>query len=827
MANPDHLALLDRGVEAWNAARREASDLPDLESADLSGRNLSGVNFCYANLQGANLQGCNLEGANLSEAWLEKADLRNARLAHAYLNGATITRWRLEGATLVDPDEYLGDSAQFAALLNGRESWKDFVHKNQYDLYPELPLNVVLTKLERTQRRLAQAQSESKTIVDSLAPIRSDDPFDDLFSSHIVHDLPDETHRMRLLESVEEWNRWRRENPSIKPQLNRVDLTGAELEGANLERADLSGTILVGANLNSANLEQADLSGAILAGANLKFAKLERAMLIKVDLTGAELEGANLASADLSGAILVGANLNYAELSANLCDAMLCWSDLQDANAMSALFDNADLTGANLTHTRLSNASFEGANLTGANLNRAHLSEARLENADLFEGNAYQLARFYQGGKEWNEWRKGTPEGPDLRGVNLGNYFLWDEDLSGGYLARAYLGRISGSLELRLAGADLTAAILSGANFYNADLEGTNFVFATLVGAELGSAKLANADFTGADLSRARLGSSNLSGARLYRAVLTNASLYGADCTGVDLTRAILNHADLNKANLTNANLTEVFLYHADLTEANLTNANLTEANLSMALLVGTILDGATLTSANVYGVAAWGLDLSKVSDQTNLYITPEGRDGLTIDNLELAQFVYLMVHNEKIRGIIDTIGRKAVLLLGRFYAERKAVLDALKAKLRECDLVPIVFDWDKPACRDLTETVALLANMSRFVVADVTDAKSIPQELSEIVPRLPSVPVQPILLHGDPGYAMFEHWKGYSTMLPVFVYHDQAHLLDQVHEAILAPVEAWEAGNQKQSSLEDELKAKDLEIERLRAMLQAKSNND
>jgi hypothetical protein len=162
------------------------------------------------------------------------------------------------------------------------------------------------------------------------------------------------------------------------------------------------------------------------------------------------------------------------------------------------------------------------------------------------------------------------------------------------------------------------------------------------------------------------------------------------------------------------------------------------------------------------------------------------------------------------------------VLILGRFYSERKAVLDALKGRLRDLDLVPIVFDWDKPSRRDLTETVALLANMSRFVVADVTDAKSIPQELSEIVPRLPSVPVQPILLRGDPAYAMFEHWTGYRTMLPVFEYRDQAHLLDNVRQAILEPVEAWEAGTKKQASLENELKAKDQEIEALRAMLQA-----
>jgi len=66
------------------------------------------------------------------------------------------------------------------------------------------------------------------------------------------------------------------------------------------------------------------------------------------------------------------------------------------------------------------------------------------------------------------------------------------------------------------------------------------------------------------------------------------------------------------------------------------------------------------------------------------------------------------------------------VLILGRFTDERKAVLDALREELRKRDYLPILFDFDVPARRDITETMSLLARMARFVVADITDAKSI-----------------------------------------------------------------------------------------------------
>jgi hypothetical protein len=191
-----------------------------------------------------------------------------------------------------------------------------------------------------------------------------------------------------------------------------------------------------------------------------------------------------------------------------------------------------------------------------------------------------------------------------------------------------------------------------------------------------------------------------------------------------------------------------------------------------------------------VYGISAWDVRLEGAI-QSNLVITPPDESAIQVDNLEVAQFIYLLLNNEKIRDVIDTIGKKAVLILGRFTPDRMAVLDAIREALRQNGYLPILFDFEKPSTRDTHETIVTLAGLVRFIIADITDPKSIPQELTSIVSNLPSVPVQPLLQNGFEPWGMYDHIQGYASVLPLVRYENQETLLRALPLEVIAPAEA------------------------------------
>ena len=414
--------------------------------------------------------------------------------------------------------------------------------------------------------------------------------------------------------------------------------------------------------------------------------------------------------------------------------------------------------------------------------------------------NQEHLKIFMQGEPSWFEWRlknlttRPNFDGVDFSGSNLSKADLSQTDLNGANLRNANLSGAD------LSDTDLFQTNLCNANLSKATLHSAQLHEANLSGANLKCASLSDADFEDAKLNRAILDESHLSGARFYRADLRKASLIKAsfyrtylscaDLRGADLSGADLRFVDLVEADLSRASLKGASLFGANLYGANLSKADLGGANLSYTNLVEANVRLARITNCRVYGASVWNLR-GKPSEQSDLIITPMGESAITVDNLEVAQFVYLLLNNERIRDVIDTITTKVVLILGCFTPERKAILDAIRGKLRACNYLPILFDFKEPTSRDTHETVTTLARLARFIIADITQPRSVPQELVSIVETLPSVPVQPLLQSGGKPWGMYDHIKSYPWVLKLYKYNTLVDLLASFEQNVIIPAEA------------------------------------
>jgi uncharacterized protein YjbI with pentapeptide repeats len=424
-----------------------------------------------------------------------------------------------------------------------------------------------------------------------------------------------------------------------------------------------------------------------------------------------------------------------------------------------------------------------------------------------------QLEILRQGVQTWNRWRdENLGLHPDLCHANLEQLNLTQASLYGTLLTGAKLAGAN-LYQAKLGFSDFEKADLRGAHLAEANVNFSSFREANLHAANLRKVNFAGASFERADLSRAflegtdltspkldqvnlsdaRLGEANLrgqylAGAVLRRADFRDAFLERANLSGADLAEAYLGGAFLSSALLVDAMLCGVDLSGADLYRANLRGANLHGANLNIARLVECNLDGADLSESKVYGVSAWEISLVN-ANQHNLCITPPGLSRITVDNLEVAQFMYLLLNNKKIRDVIDTITSKVVLILGRFTPARKATLDALRNALRRRNYLPVLFDFERPLSRDYTETVSTLAHLARFVIADLSDPRSVPQELMAIV-SLQSVPIRPLLLGSQKEWAMFRDLARRVQVIEPLHYSDDEMLLSVLDSDIIDPAE-------------------------------------
>ena len=126
--------------------------------------------------------------------------------------------------------------------------------------------------------------------------------------------MANEEHLSILKQGVDVWNKWREENPGMRPDLRVADFSGASLSGADFSEADLSRTSLSGADLRGTLLNKAFLDGEI-------FGEMRAVKVISRDdfdgsirIAQVHFLGADLRWARLNGAHLVGADLQEVRL---------------------------------------------------------------------------------------------------------------------------------------------------------------------------------------------------------------------------------------------------------------------------------------------------------------------------------------------------------------------------------------------------------------------------------------------------------------------------------------------------------------------------------
>ena len=180
----------------------------------------------------------------------------------------------------------------------------------------------------------------------------------------------------------------------------------------------------------------------------------------------------------------------------------------------------------------LSGADLSGARLSGLNLCGVDLSYAK------FHGASFLEMRFPP--PDLSQPIPSGPDQPEARMV-VGEHI--SPDLAGMEDRRANL-----SLAI-LTGADLSEAFILGADLSGAQLINANLARSTIIYANMRSAVLQNADLSGSQIFTTNFAGANLLMANLDKAELHEAELYGTNFFGASLKQADFSGALLSKEN--------------------------------------------------------------------------------------------------------------------------------------------------------------------------------------------------------------------------------------------------------------------------------------
>jgi uncharacterized protein YjbI with pentapeptide repeats/DNA-binding XRE family transcriptional regulator len=240
------------------------------------------------------------------------------------------------------------------------------------------------------------------------------------------------------------------------------------------------------------------------------------------------------------------------------------------------------------------------------------IEDLNIENKTLTY-NKRHLSMLKKGVRAWNSWRNNNPDViPQLSGIHLkkGEF----DNLDGYNLDYANLAGF------RSAFISIQYASLIEANMEKADLTGGSFIGSNFLGANLKKINILYTCF-----NRAIFRETNLS----------KACIVNSDFIEVSFEKACMEKIVFSQVNLSGANLKQANLESAKFTEVQLREANLNKASLKKAFL----------DTCSVYGSTFLETNLDDTITE-KVFISPQGFEGITVQDLALAQFTYLKIYH-------------------------------------------------------------------------------------------------------------------------------------------------------------------------------------
>ncbi|MCH9686977.1 MAG: hypothetical protein K0V04_36415 [Deltaproteobacteria bacterium] len=136
--------------------------------------------------------------------------------------------------------------------------------------------------------------------------------------------------------------------------------------------------------------------------------------------------------------------------------------------------------------------------------------------------------------------------------------------------------------------------------------------------------------------------------------------------------------------------------------------------------------------------------------------------------------------------SVVADVQKVLVLLLGNFKEPHYRNLLQLSAGFNAHGYHPVLFDFEKSPSSDFGETIRLLAGFAAFIVADLTDPRSVLMEVQLIAPDL-ATPIVPIMRRYQEPVALFADLLGkYDWVINTVSYDDIDELLSRLTTDII-----------------------------------------